>query len=99
MQIDNVLYEHPAVALAATIGVPDPIYGEEVVSYVVKKSGVMEDAATLEKALLDHCKTKLAASKCPKKILFVTSIPKGGSGKILRRLLREQYQQDIQQHS
>ncbi len=86
-EIDNVLYMHEAVADAAAIGVPDPMYGEEIVAYVVVKEGMHAG----EEDILSHCKSHLARHKCPKEIIFAESIPKGASGKLLRRQLREDW--------
>ena len=82
-EIDEVLYQHPAVAAAATIGVPDPLYGEEVAAFIVLKDGMMPS----ESELIDHCKAELADYKCPKTIRFVKDIPKGPTGKLLKREL------------
>ena len=86
-EIDEVLYEHPAVASAATIGVPDPLYGEEVAAFVVLKNGTK----VTELELIDYCKSKLADYKCPKTVRFVEDIPKGPTGKLLKRVLVEQF--------
>ncbi len=86
-EIDNVLMQHPDIAEAATVGVPDPIYGEEVVSYVVRKQG--RGLAT--ESLLDHCHIKLPDFKMPKEIIFVNSIPKNERGKIERNGLIEEW--------
>ena len=82
-EIDEVLYQHPHVAAAATIGVPDPLYGEEVAAFVVLKDGREEN----EEELLAHCRARLADFKCPKSIRFVADIPKGPTGKLLKREL------------
>jgi long-chain acyl-CoA synthetase len=82
-EIDEVLYQHPAVAAAATIGVPDPLYGEEVAAFIVLKNG----AKVTEQELIDHCKSELADYKCPKTIRIVKDIPKGPTGKLLKREL------------
>ena len=82
-EIDDVLYAHPAVAAAAVIGVSDELYGEEVAAFVVFKDG--EDATEAE--LIDHCKQHLADFKCPKTVYFVEDIPKGPTGKLLKREL------------
>src|SRR5256885_6191631 len=72
-EIDEVLYQHPAVASAATIGVPDSLYGEEVAAFIV-----LEDGAALgEDEIISHCKEQLADYKCPKTVRFVGEIPKG----------------------
>ena len=86
-EIDEVLYQHPAVAAAATIGVPDDLYGEEVAAFVVLKTG----AATSESELIAYCKKHLADYKCPKTIRLVDQIPKGPTGKLLKRELARQF--------
>jgi long-chain acyl-CoA synthetase len=86
-EIDEVLYRHPAVRDAATIGAPDDKYGERVVSFVVAR----DDAATTADELIAHCRAHLADFKVPTEIHFVDEIPKGPSGKLLRRELRERY--------
>jgi acyl-CoA synthetase (AMP-forming)/AMP-acid ligase II len=82
-EIDELLYEHPAVAVAATVGVPDELYGEEVAAFVVLKEG----ARATEDELLAHCRAHLADFKCPKTIQFVADVPKGPTGKVLKREL------------
>jgi acyl-CoA synthetase (AMP-forming)/AMP-acid ligase II len=82
-EIDEILFKHPAVAAAATVGVPDPLYGEEVVAFIVLKDGM----ETSEAELLDFCRERLADYKCPKSIRFVEDIPKGPTGKLLKREL------------
>jgi long-chain acyl-CoA synthetase len=86
-EIDEVLYTHSCVEAAATIGVPDPKYGEEVISFVVVKSGT----TVTEEELIAFCQAHLADFKCPKGVRFVKEIPKGPTGKLLRRVLREMY--------
>jgi long-chain acyl-CoA synthetase len=80
-EIDEVLYKHPAVSSAAVIGVPDELYGEEVAAFVVLKDPISEDG------LIEYCKQHLADFKCPKKFYFVDDIPKGPTGKLLKREL------------
>ena len=82
-EIDELLYKHPAVAAAAVIGVPDKLYGEEVAAFVVLKDG----AWLTEDALIDFCREHLADFKCPKTVHFVEDIPKGPTGKLLKREL------------
>jgi long-chain acyl-CoA synthetase len=82
-EIDELLYKHPSVAIAATIGVPDELYGEEVAAFVVLKEG----ASATEQELIEHCRAHLADFKCPKMIKFVADVPKGPTGKVLKRVL------------
>lgn len=82
-EIDEVLYQHPDIATAAAVGVPDELYGEEVAAVVVLKPG----ANTTEQEVMDYCKSRLADFKCPKTVHFVEDIPKGPTGKLLKREL------------
>lgn len=82
-EIDEVLYQHAAVAAAATIGVPDSLYGEEVVAFIVAKAG----RVVTEEELIAFCRERLADYKCPKTIYFTDEIPKGPTGKLLKREL------------
>jgi long-chain acyl-CoA synthetase len=82
-EIDEVLYQHPSVAAAAAVGVPDDLYGEEVAAVIVLKDG----AAVSPQDIIDFCKSRLADFKCPKTIHFLPDIPKGPTGKLLKREL------------
>jgi long-chain acyl-CoA synthetase len=82
-EIDEVLYQHPAVASAAAVGMPDDLYGEEVTAFVVVKDAI--DVTADE--LITFCKERLADYKCPKTIRLVKEIPKGPTGKLLKREL------------
>jgi long-chain acyl-CoA synthetase len=86
-EIDEVLYQHPAIASAATIGVPDELYGEEVSAFVVLKDG---GSASAEE-IMDFCRERLADYKCPKTVHVVKEIPKGPTGKLLKRELARKY--------
>jgi long-chain acyl-CoA synthetase len=85
-EIDEVLYEHPKVKDAATIGVPDELYGEEVKSFVVLRDG----CEATEEEIMTHCRDRLADYKCPKAVAFLDDIPKGPTGKLLKRELAKQ---------
>jgi len=80
-EIEEVLYEHPAVLEAAVLGVPDAYLGEEVGAAVVLKPGT---SATAEE-IRDFVKGQVAAYKYPRHVWFVDALPKGSTGKILKR--------------
>lgn len=84
--IDEVLYQHPKVLEACSVGVPDEYRGETVKSFVVLNPG----QTVSDKELIDFCKTKLAPYKVPKIIEFRDALPKSAVGKILRKILREE---------
>ena len=86
-EIDEVLYQHPDIAAAAVVGVPDELYGEEVAAVVVLKDG----AKTSEQQVIDYCKARLADFKCPKTVRFLDDIPKGPTGKLLKRELAKMF--------
>jgi long-chain acyl-CoA synthetase len=86
-EIDEVLYQHPSVAAAATIGVPDQLYGEEVAAFVVLKEG----GEATDEEIVSFCRSRLADYKCPKTIRIVSEIPKGPTGKLLKRELASQF--------
>ena len=86
-EIDEVLYQHPQVAAAAVIGVADELYGEEVAAVVVLKP----HATASEQEVIDFCKARLADFKCPKTVRFVEDIPKGPTGKLLKRELAQMF--------
>lgn len=84
-ELESILYEHPAVAEAAVVGVPDDVYGEGVVAYVVL--GPAQEADEAE--LITFVKGRTSSFKAPQKVSFLSELPKSGVGKILRRELRE----------
>jgi long-chain acyl-CoA synthetase len=80
-EIEEVLYEHPAVREVAVVGVPHPELGEEVGAAVALKEG----ADCTEDELREHAKEQVAAYKYPRQVWFVDELPKGPTGKILKR--------------
>ena len=89
-EVDEVLLEHAAVGDAATIGVPHPDWGEEVVAVVELQAGI-EPSDELATELIELCRSRLAHYKCPRRVEFVTSLPRHDNGKIYKRLLRDEY--------
>ena len=87
-EVEAVIYQHPAVRETAVFGIPDPQWGELVMAYVVLKPGT----AVRADELIAHCRRFLAGYKIPRRIEFSTGeLPKSGSGKILKRALRERF--------
>ena len=83
--VEDVLYEHPAVREAAVVGVPHEYRGETVKAFVSLKGG----QSVTEEDLIAFCKERMAAYKYPREIEFIDEVPKNASGKVLRRELRE----------
>jgi long-chain acyl-CoA synthetase len=83
-EIDEVLFQHPKVLDAVSVGVSDPYRGETVKAFVVLKPG---ESAT-EQEIIEFCRQKLAAYKVPKMVEFRESLPKSAVGKVLRKVLR-----------
>src|SRR5271155_2923349 len=87
-EVEAVIYAHPAVREAAVFGIPDPQWGEVVMACVILKPGSTLTADDL----IAFCRKSLASYKIPRRVEFSdTELPKSGSGKILKRLLREQF--------
>ncbi|MBL7500921.1 AMP-binding protein [Frankia sp. CNm7] len=85
-EVEDVLYEHPAVFEAAVVGVPDEYRGELVAAYVSLRDG----AAASEEELVAFAKERLAAYKRPRRVVIIPALPKTATGKIQRAVLREQ---------
>jgi fatty-acyl-CoA synthase len=85
VEIEKVLYQHPAVHMCAVVGVPDPKWGEVGVACVVLKP----ENQVSEDELLDFVNARLARYKIPKRVVFMPELPISGAGKILKRNLKE----------
>lgn len=84
-EVEEAIYQHPAVAEAAVVGVPDDRWGEIVVAGIALRPGL--DVA--EADLIDFVRGRLSLYKCPERVLFLPSLPKGPTGKVLRRAVKE----------
>lgn len=80
-EVEEVLYAHPDIVEAAVLGVPDKHYGEEVAAVIVERPGSELDAA----AISTWTRERLSAYKVPRIVAFVDALPKGSTGKILKR--------------
>ena len=89
-EVDAVLLEHPAVGDAATIGVPDEEWGEQVKSIIEVQPGV-EPTDDLADELIAFCRERLAHFKCPRTVDFIDTLPRHDNGKIYKRRLKERY--------
>ncbi|MDJ0343892.1 fatty acyl-CoA synthetase [Streptomyces sp. H10-C2] len=86
-QVEDVLYEHPAVAEVAVVGLPDDRWIEAITAVVVPRGEVTEDE------LMDYARGKLVHFKAPKRVLLIDELPRNASGKILKRELRDRFAQ------
>jgi len=89
-EVEEILYQHEAIAEAAVFGIPDPYWVERVHGVVVLK----RDAAADEEGIIQFCREHMASYKAPKSIAIVDSLPKNPQGKILKRELRKRFQPD-----
>lgn len=86
-EVEEVIYTHPNVSECSVIGVPNPVYGESILAAIIEK----EPGKTAEKEIIDLCKSRLADYKAPHMVKFVSELPKTPTGKILKRVLRDQF--------
>lgn len=86
-EVENAIFGHPAVAEVAVIGVPDDKWGEAVKAVVVRKPSTEVTA----EEIIAHARTRIAGYKVPKSVDFIPALPRNGTGKILRRELREPF--------
>lgn len=86
-EAEEVLYKHPAILEAAVVGIPDKIWGEEVMAFIILKEGA---ALTVEEVIA-YCRQRLADFKCPRKVEFAKAFPKTATGKIQKNKIVEGY--------
>ena len=92
-EVDAVLLTHPAVGDAATIGIPNPEWGEEVKAVVEVKAG-LTPSPELAAELIAFCRERLSSYKCPKSVDFIDALPRQDNGKIYKRVLRDRYREE-----
>lgn len=92
-EIENVLSLHPEIMQCAVFGVPDPRWGEAVTAAVVLKS----QSALTKEEIIEYCRGKLSGFKIPKYIVFRTSLPTTSAGKLLKRTLKDEYKNLLQE--
>jgi long-chain acyl-CoA synthetase len=89
-EIEDVLYSNPKVLETAVIGVPDERWGESVTAFIVLNEGQSSN----QDEIIQYCRERLAGYKIPRSVSFVPELPKSTSGKILKRVIREEYWKD-----
>jgi len=94
-EVEDVLFAHPAVANVAVIGLPDAMRGEEVVAVIVLRP----DASATERELKAFCRARLANFKSPGRVIFRHTLPIGGTGKVIKQLLKKELELEGQEAS
>jgi acyl-CoA synthetase (AMP-forming)/AMP-acid ligase II len=90
VEIDNVLSRHPDITDAAACSIPDKVYGEDVICYVIARAG----SSLTEEAVIAHCGETLAPFKTPKQVIFTDTLPKNERGKLDRKSLTEAWKKE-----
>jgi acyl-CoA synthetase (AMP-forming)/AMP-acid ligase II len=89
IEVEEVLYQHPAILEAAVVGVPDDVFGEKVLAAIVVKPGVDTDRDDI----LLFCRKSLASFKVPSYVEFVDELPRNAGGKVVKGQLKEKFVQ------
>ena len=89
-EIEDCLIRHPAVALAAVVGKPDPVRTEIVKAFIVLKPGMARRRTRSRPRSRPSSRTRLSAHEYPREVAFIAEMPMTTTGKVIRRLLREQ---------
>ena len=87
-EVERVLLDHPLVSQAAVVGIPDPVFGEQVVAFI--RVGDVADRSQAVDAIHDHARNHLGNYKVPRRIELIEELPRNPSGKVLKTVLREQ---------
>lgn len=90
-EVEEALYQHPAVRETGVVGKPDPVYGELVIAFVALREG---NTGVTESELREYARERLADYKVPEQILIIAELPKGLTGKVDRRALKEHWLAD-----
>ena len=87
-EVEAIMYRHPAIAEVGVVGVPDPYRGEDPLAFVVLKPDAK--GTVNAEQIIEWCRTNMSVYKAPRQIRFIEALPKTASGKVLKRILREQ---------
>jgi fatty-acyl-CoA synthase len=87
-EVEAIMYKHPAIAEVGVVGVPDPYRGEDPLAFVVLKPEAKGTVAAEE--IVEWCRSNMSVYKAPRQVRFIDALPKTASGKVLKRILREQ---------
>jgi acyl-CoA synthetase (AMP-forming)/AMP-acid ligase II len=93
VEVENALYKSPKILEAAVVGTPDPVWGETVNAVVVLKPGEVADSREIQ----EFCRKHLAGYKIPRRVVFVSSLPRNASGKLLKYEIRAQLRDQLAQ--
>jgi long-chain acyl-CoA synthetase len=87
-EVESIMYHHPAIAEVGVVGVPDPYRGEDPLAFVVLKPDAKGTVSAEQ--IIEWCRSNMSVYKAPRQIRFIEALPKTASGKVLKRVLRDQ---------